>query len=68
MKSSAFPMKVQLEIMTSTNHWEIMVEFLVKNKDQLNDKMQLIRSMYAIDKKTYRIIFLVNSKVNDYMV
>lgn len=66
MKISAFPMTIQLEIMTSTNNWEVKIQFLVNNNNQLNTKMQIIKSIYPLDKKTYRIIFLVNSKVNGY--
>jgi hypothetical protein len=64
MKPSAFPIKIEVEVEID-KHWEITHNLTANNSGSLYSKMESIKTLYALENKTYRITFVVNSKVND---
>jgi len=63
MKPSAYPITIEVEVEIN-RHWEITHNLTVHNSSSLYSKMESIKTLYALENKTYRITFVVNSKVN----
>jgi hypothetical protein len=66
MKISAFPLKIQLECVSPSGEWELMLTYHVNSPQMLYKKIEEIKSMYVL-KREYRIFLIVNSKVNTYL-
>ncbi len=64
MIKSAFPITIQLEVETKVGVWEVMVAFFCKTESSLYLKYELIKTMYVLDNKSYRIVLIVQSKLN----
>jgi hypothetical protein len=65
MKSSAFPIRVEVDVMTASGDWKLEVVYLVNSLKMLHVKMEEIKSRYVIQRE-YRIFFVLNSKVNNF--
>jgi hypothetical protein len=65
MKSSAFPMRLELHCKTDEGEWKLMVTYYVTNHNSLYKKMESIRT-YVLNRE-YKIYLLVNSKVNSHL-
>jgi len=63
MKPSAFPITIEVEVKIN-NIWEITHNLTANSSGSLYSKMENIKTLLALDNKTYRITFIVNSKVN----
>jgi hypothetical protein len=63
MKPSAFPITIEVEVKIN-GIWEITHNLTANSSGSLNLKMENIKTLLALDNKTYRITFIVNSKVN----
>jgi hypothetical protein len=65
MKRSAFPISIEVEVKID-GIWEITHNLTANNSGALYLKMENIKTLLALDNKTYRITFVLNSKVNSY--
>jgi len=65
-KFNNFPVKIELEVLRGDT-WEIMVSHVCNNYESLYKKMEVIRSLYAIKEKNYRIYVTYQSKINRLM-
>jgi hypothetical protein len=64
MRRSAFPITIQLEVESRDGEWVVMSIHLCKNIDSLYDKYKSIKSLYMLENKSYRIILILQSKLN----
>jgi hypothetical protein len=63
MKNSAFPIVIELEI-KAESEWIIVQSFICKNMYSLSSKMMQLKSLYVLNDKDYRIMLVLQSKVN----
>jgi hypothetical protein len=60
-----YPLTLQLEMYDSINkEWELVNSFLISNKYVLINKMVFLRTYYKLEGKDYRIVLIINSKMN----
>lgn len=65
MQKYSFPLTIQLEIFNSSlSEWEVHDSFVADTKSALTKKMQYLKSYYNLKGKDYRIILIINSKMN----
>jgi hypothetical protein len=65
MKISAFPIVIELEIKVE-GEWIIFQSFICKNIYSLRARMMQLKSLYVLTDKDYRIILILQSKVNTF--
>lgn len=63
MKPSAFPITIEVEVEIN-GIWEVTHTIIANNNYMVYSKMENIKTLLGLDNKTYRISFLLNSKVN----
>jgi hypothetical protein len=63
MKPSAFPITIEVEVKID-GIWQVTHTLVASDKGKLYLKMQSIKTLLGLNNKNYRIIFIVNSKVN----
>ena len=60
-----YPLNLQLEVYDSVfDQWNTLETIFIKNKSMLVSKMEYLKSYYKLNDKTYRIILIINSKMN----
>jgi hypothetical protein len=60
-----YPLTLELEMYDTINkEWELVNSFLISNKSTLISKMVFLRTYYKLEGKDYRIVLIINSKMN----
>ena len=60
-----YPLRLQLEMFNrDIRDWELINSFEIKNKSNLTDKIIFLRTYYKLEGKNYRIVLIINSKMN----